>query len=89
MMRSRYVYGMRTTVNIDERLLKEAKEAALRTNRTLSEVFAEGVRLVLHQWKRGGRAARTPLVTYGNGGLQPGVDLDDSAALLGVMEKEG
>jgi hypothetical protein len=79
---------MRTTVNIDERLLKEAKEAALRTNRSLSQVLEEGVRLVLRQRIRSGRPVRTPLVTFGEGGLQPGMDLDDSAALLGAMEDE-
>lgn len=29
---------------------------------------------------------RVTLPTFGDGGLQPGVDLDDSAALLGLME---
>jgi hypothetical protein len=41
------------------------------------------------RWRCDG-AAREPvaLPTFGSGGLQPGVDLDDSAALLGVMEDD-
>jgi hypothetical protein len=29
------------------------------------------------------------LPTFDGGGLQPGIDLDDSAALLGLMERGG
>jgi hypothetical protein len=28
-------------------------------------------------------------LTFGGGGLQPGVDLDDSATLLDLMERDG
>jgi len=80
---------MRTTINIDEHLLREARQVSLRTNRSLSEIVEEGVRIYLKQRKRKRAAPGVTLVTFGEGGLLPGVDLDDSATLLGVMEDAG
>ena len=77
---------MRTTVNIDPHLLKEAREVSVRTNRSLSEIVEEGLRIYLKQRKRTKSESGLSLVTFGEGGLLPGIDLDDSAALLGVME---
>ena len=80
---------MRTTINIDEHLLKEAREVSVQTRRSLSEIVEEGVRIYLGQRKRKAGPSRVSLVTFGQGGLQPGVDLDDSANLLGIMEDTG
>lgn len=77
---------MRTTVNIDEHLLQEAKEAALRTHRSLSEIIEEGMRIFLREANRKKASSKLSIVTFGEGGLQPGIDLDDSASLLGAME---
>ena len=78
---------MRTTVNIDEHLLREIREVSVRTNRSVSEIIEEGVRTYLAGTRRRGAAAKVKLPTFGEGGLQPGVDLDDSAALLSIMEE--
>jgi predicted transcriptional regulator len=78
---------MRTTINIDDHLLQEAKEVALRTHRSLSEIVEEGMRIFLQKRKSKKTTKKVSLVTFGEGGLQPGVDLDDSAALLGIMER--
>jgi len=75
---------MRTTINIDEHLLKEARQVSLRTNRSVSEIIEEGVRIYLKQGKRKGTASEISLVTFGERGPLPGVDLDDSATLLGT-----
>lgn len=77
---------MRTTIRLDDQLLRDAKTLAARTGRTLTAVIEEGLRRVLAPTEE--RAAWPPVVlpTVGGNGLQPGVDLDDTAALLDLME---
>ncbi|MDX6216171.1 MAG: hypothetical protein QOG99_1755 [Frankiales bacterium] len=77
---------MRTTVNIDDRLLKQAKVAATRSGRSLSDIVDDGLRLLL---TRAAPAGRQPaaLPTYGGSGLRPGVDLEDKAALLELLDE--
>lgn len=77
---------MRTTVRLDERLLREAKALAARERRTLTAVIDDALRQFLA--RRSGPGKRTPvkLITSGTGGLRPGVDLDDTAALIDLME---
>jgi hypothetical protein len=77
---------MRTTITIDDHLLQEAKAEALRTNRTLGEIVAEGLQSVLGRREKPNRQPRTSLVTFKGSGVLPGIDLDDSAELLSRME---
>lgn len=80
---------MRTTVRLDERLLQEAKAVAARERRTLTAVIDDALRQFLA--RRSASGAKHPpfkLVTFGEGGLRPGVDLDDSAALIDLMEDD-
>jgi hypothetical protein len=79
---------MRTTIRLDERLLAEAKLHAVRTGRTLTAVIEDALRQALAAEKRREREPRPELPTFRGDGLQPGVDLDDSAALLALMESE-
>ena len=75
---------MRTTINIDDELLAQAKQVAARTGRSLTAVVEDALRESLH--RRASTAHRAvELPTFGEGGVQPGVDLDDSAALLDLM----
>lgn len=78
---------MRTTLNLDDALIAAAKRLALETGRTLTAVIEDALRAALGRRspESGGRVTR--LCTFRGGGLQPGVDLDDSAALLDVMER--
>lgn len=78
---------MRTTINIDDALLAEAKQVAARTGRSLTAVVEDALRESLHRRRRTGQRA-VELPTFGEGGVQPGVDLDDSAALLELMEQD-
>jgi predicted transcriptional regulator len=78
---------MRTTIRLDDALLAQAKEEALRSGRSLTRVIEDSLRESL------GRRARSrmdrekvQLPTFGEGGLLPGVDLDSSAELLERME---
>jgi hypothetical protein len=78
---------MRTTINIDDDLLAEAKQVAARTGRSLTAVVEDALRESLHRRRQAApRAVELPV--FGEGGVQPGVDLDDSAALLDLMEDD-
>lgn len=78
---------MRTTIRLDESLLAEAKERAARGGRTLTAVIEEALR---ESFSRRERREQPParLPAWGNGWVLPGVDLDDSAALLDLMDRE-
>lgn len=73
---------------MDDGLLAEAKLFAARTGRTLTAVIEDAVRQFLAAGKR--PRGRTPvdLPRFRGRGLQPGVDLDDTAALLERMESK-
>ena len=77
---------MRTTIRMDDDLLRAAKRAAAESGQTLTVLIEESVRerLGRHKPKRARRRVR--LITDGSGGVAPGVNLDDSAALLDLME---
>jgi hypothetical protein len=77
---------MRTTIRLDDHLLREAKEHAARTGRTLTALVEDALRQLLAQRRIRSRPARVILPTFPGHGLQPGVDLDDSAALLELMD---
>jgi Ribbon-helix-helix protein, copG family len=79
---------MRTTIRLDDQLLADAKQLAARTGRTLTAVIEDALRQAIRQ-TRPPRRRRVELPTFkGGNGLQPGVDLDDTAALLDLMERE-
>lgn len=76
---------MRTTIRIDDRLLAEAKARAARSGTTLAAVVEDALRATLG--RRDHAASRAPdLPTLPGGRLRAGVDLDDNAALLDLME---
>jgi hypothetical protein len=78
---------MRTTIRLDENLLAEAKQRAARGGKTLTAVIEEALR---ESFSRRERREQPParLPAWGKGWVLPGVDLDDSAALLDLMERE-
>jgi predicted transcriptional regulator len=78
---------MRTTIRLDDDLLKAAKRLAVETGRTLTSVIEDALRQSLSRRRAPEQSpsAKLPLAR-GGGVLQPGVDLDDSAALLERME---
>ena len=79
---------MRTTVNIHDRLLQQAKELAARTGRPLGEVVDDALRLLLSTIDESTRRGPVELPTYGGSGLQPGVDLEDKEALTALLDAE-
>ncbi|MDV3220399.1 type II toxin-antitoxin system VapB family antitoxin [Intrasporangium sp.] len=80
---------MRTTVNIDDRLLAEAKLIAARQHRTIGSVLEEALRKLIEE-ESTEPTSRADYVlhtfTPEHPGLLPGVDLEDKelmAELLG------
>ena len=80
---------MKTTVELPEGLLLEAKRRALETQTTLSAILERALRRELRQ--AGNRPARRPRrirwVTSA-GGLPPGLDVSDRGNMWEWMQKE-
>jgi hypothetical protein len=89
---SRHINGMsghmRTTVRLDGALLDRARKEAKRRGITLTALIEEGLKLAMRRpLKAHVRAAVELPVSPAQGGTLPGVDLDNSAALLDRMER--
>lgn len=85
-MSQRYHLDVRTTIRLDDHLLRDAKSRAALEGRSLNDFVAEAVRAALLREVR--EPAEVPLPLFRGGrGLRPGVDLDDTAALLDLMDE--
>jgi hypothetical protein len=80
---------MRTTVDVSDELLRAAKERAARSGQTLGQVVEDALRVSFQRSEAAAARGPVALPSFGGGGLQPGVDLDDGAALLELMERTG
>jgi len=80
---------MRTTIRLDAQLLTEAKKVAVENGTTLTMLIEESLRERLARRNAPRSKARFRFPTFRGDGLQPGVDLDDSATLLDRMEGHG
>jgi len=77
---------MRTTIRLDDDLLRDAKRAAVERGTTLTAVIEDALRRALAPAGTGRREPFTMLTFHGDG-LRPGVDLDDTASLLDLMDE--
>ena len=77
---------MRTTINLPDELLRALKKQAAEQGTTVTALIEDSLRVSLAGKHPRGRARRVRLKTYGRGGLLPGVDLDDAASLLDLMQ---
>lgn len=77
---------MRTTINLDDQLLMQAKQLAQQSGKTLTAVIQDALRERLARREVPTRQKRLRLPTVGGNGLLPGVDLDNSAALRDRMD---
>ena len=73
---------------MDDQLLMEAKQRAAQTGRTLKAVIEDALREALARPDSSPLQPRVRLKTFKGRGLQPGVDLDDTASLLDLMERD-
>jgi len=76
---------MRTTLDIDDHVLRKAKEAAAREGKTLTRIVEEALRERVAARRRGARPFRLRLLTK-KGRLAPGVNVADRDALYERME---
>jgi Ribbon-helix-helix protein, copG family len=77
----------RTTIRLDDELMDQVRREAERRNATVTSLLEQGLRLLLAQSQSRVARARVVLpVSPRRGGVLPGVDLDDSASLLDIIE---
>lgn len=80
---------MRTTIDLPDTLLHQAKQLALDADRTLSEVIADAL---LHELsrrndpQRGRKLTELPIFRGGRG-LRTGVDSSSNAAMQGLADE--
>ena len=80
---------MRTTIRLEDHLLREAKSRAARDGRSLNEFIEDAVRAAVRNHGEVHLAPVPPLPVFRGGrGLRTGVDLDSSAALLDLMDDD-
>lgn len=78
---------MRTTISIEDSLLQKAKKFAYERRCSLREVIEDALRAAFAKGHKTSRLeARRPLKTFKGSGVQPGIDLRSSSALLDVMD---
>lgn len=77
---------MRTTVDLNDEVLRQAKKRAADEGRPLRAIVEDALRILL-QTPRPGGSARYRLEWHTEKGrLQPGVRLDDRQSLFDLME---
>ena len=75
-----------STIQLDDHLFREVEKWAAQSNRSLQAVVEDMIRAALPPAAGPKPTGRLDLPTYGGSGLQPGVDLDNSAGLLDITE---
>ena len=76
---------MRTTIRINDDLLKRAKKHAADESRTLTSLVEDALVLILSKPKMGRRKRVKLPVSKATGGVLPGIDLNRSSDLEEVM----
>lgn len=77
------ISGMKTTLDLNDRLVAEAKARAVRERTTLTRLVEEGLRWRLSAQATAVKATRPSIPVYrGRGGLRPGIDATSNRALL-------
>lgn len=79
---------MRTTVRLDDGLLREAKVRAAEQGITLTQLIDESLRERLSVRPQQQKVGPFRLAAYGQGGVRPGVDLTDNRAVRDLMDED-
>ena len=81
------VFHMKTTLNIDETVMRSLKEAAAQRRTTMSALVEAGIRHILAKpASAGATATLPPLPTWRSGGFR--VDIANREALYRALEDE-
>ena len=78
---------MKTTLDLNDALLTEAKTLAAQQRTSLTRLIEEGLQLRLRAQMARGKPARLP-VYRGRGGLVPGLDGLSNKALLDAADRD-
>ena len=78
---------MRTTIDINDELLRAVRAHAAGERKTLKATIEEALREFL-TGPRPEVADPPPIPVFRGQGVQPGVDLTDNAAIEGIMDAE-
>ena len=78
---------MRTTIRINDDLLKRAKKKATEEGRTLTSLIEDALALVVAKPKASRRSRVELPVSKASGGVLPGIDLNRSSDLEEVMSE--
>ena len=79
----------RTTVRLPSDLIARAKRKAASEGRTLTSLIEDGLRTVVSERGKPGKRRRVVLpVSKATGGLMPGIDISNSAALQEMDDLE-
>jgi hypothetical protein len=78
---------MKTTLDLNDALLTEAKAMAAHQRTTLTRLIEEGLQLRLRKQRMPARPVRLP-VYRGKGGLMPGLDGLSNKALLDAADHD-
>lgn len=77
---------MRTTIRLDDKLLEQTKQYALMHGKTFTAIVEDALREKLMTRPEVKKRAPIKLKTVDGKGVHAGIDLDDSASLLDIME---
>jgi len=77
---------MRTTIALDDGLLAAARKKALEEHLSLAKYIEAALSAKLAEDAPETAPSYRPLKTFKGNGLREGIDLNDSASLLGAME---
>jgi hypothetical protein len=83
------LFCMRTTLDLDDHLLKEAKQFAAERGTTLTAVMEDALRIVVRRVEKPKPRRRRKLPTAGvpGAGFMPGVNLDSNAATRAFLDE--
>lgn len=77
---------MRTTLDLDDELLRTAKARAVEQRTTLTALVEKALRRELADAGPSAPRERLRLRSFAGNGVQPGLDLSDSAAMRDAMD---
>ena len=80
------LFCMRTTLDLNDQLMTQAKRTAQENGMTLTAFVEDALRERLARRGPTAPPATFRLRTFKGNGLQPGVDLDNSAGLRDLMD---
>lgn len=77
---------MRTTVRLSEELLQSAKQHALATKRTLTQLIQDAVAALIERERGAASPRMVVLPTFRGEGTYPGIEINSSTKLIDQME---